>query len=71
MGRGTTILSDCDNNDDADQRQNNSCGDEPIISVSRVGFANLASDEEATERPTEYPETDAEQLEWGYLFLGL
>jgi hypothetical protein len=71
IGRGTTILSDCDDNDDADQRQYDSCGDEPIISVSSPDLANLANDEETAERPTDYPETDAEQLEWGDPFLRL
>jgi hypothetical protein len=71
MGRGTTIIPDCDDSDDADQRQYDSCGDEPIISVSSACFANLANDEEAAECPTDYPETDAEQLEWGDPFLGV
>ena len=71
MGRGTTIPSDRDYNDEAHQRQNDSCDDEPIISVSSANLANLASDEEAAERPTDYSEAGTEQQEWGFLCLGL
>ena len=71
MGRGTTIPSGRDQNNEADQCQYDSCDDEPIISIPSAGFANLASDEEAAKRPTDYRQTSAEQLEWGFPFLGV
>ena len=59
--------SNDDAHDDADRREDDSCGDELIVSVSSTGFCDLASGENADECSAEYREKGGEPVEWGPL----
>ena len=56
---------------EADQRQRDSCGNEPMISVASADFSNLANDKKAADRPTNQRETGTNHLECGSIVPGV